>query len=155
MPYTNSVLICPVFDARRSQVYAAAFRRNSRYYSDCCVPVKGKLAEVRTIVPAGAYALDEYLELLQEAAWDGDTLFFLGDGSRKFEEKIRLALGSPCCGEGPGIQVEFAADEHYLQRADSVAVLGAKLFSEGKVSDCFTAQPDYLRAAEPDRKKQI
>ena len=155
MPYTNSTLICPVFDARRSQVYAAAFRRNTEHYSDCCVPLRGKPVEVRTIVPAGAYALDEYLELLQDAAWDGDTLFFLGDGSRRFEEVIRLFLDNPCCGEGPGIKVEFAAEEHYLQRADSVAVLGAKLFSEGKIKDCFTAQPDYLRAAEPDRKKTL
>ena len=153
MPYTNSTLICPVFDARRSQVYAAAFRRNNSSFSDCCVPMRGSSSKVRTIVPAGAYALDEYLELLQEAAWDGDTLFFLGDGSRRFEEEIRLALGSPCCGEGPSIAVEFAADEHYLQRADSVAVLGAQIFSEGKTADCFTAKPDYLRAAEPDRKK--
>ena len=50
--------------------------------------------------------------------------------------------------------VGFAADEHYLQRADSVAVLGAKLFEKGIVKDCFTAQPNYLRAAEPDRKKE-
>ena len=154
MPYTRNTLICPVFDARRSQVYAAAFRRMGDLKSDCCVPVQGGEQEVRTIVPEGAYALDEYLELLQEAAWDGDTLFFLGDGSRKFEEQIRTFLEGPCCGEGPGINVEFAADEHYLQRADSVAVLGARLFAEGKVKDCFTAQPNYLRAAEPDRKKK-
>ena len=153
MPYTNSTLICPVFDARRSQVYAAAFRRNKDYYNDCCVPMKGNQSLVKTVVPAGAYALDEYLDMLREAAWDGDTLFFLGDGSRKFEEAIRLALDSPCCGEGPGVKVEFAAEEHYLQRADSVAELGAKLFEEGKTADCFSAKPDYLRAAEPDRKK--
>lgn len=154
MPYTNSVLICPVFDARRSQVYAAAFRRAAGQADSCCVPMKGKEPEVRTIVPEGAYALEEYLELLAEAAWDGDTLFFLGDGSRKFEEQIRTCLDGPCCGEGPSCSVEFAADEHYLQRADSVAVLGAKLFAEGKIKDCFTAQPNYLRAAEPDRKKK-
>ena len=154
MPYTQSTLICPVFDARRSQVYAAAFRRTAGLEDSCCVPSVGKMPEVRTIVPEGAYALDEYLQLLSDAAWDGDTLFFLGDGSRRFEEQIRQALEAPCCGEGPAIELEFASDEDYLQSAGSVAVLAAKLFEEGKLKDCYSAQPNYLRAAEPDRKKE-
>ena len=154
LPFTHSTLICPVFDARRSQVYAAAFRRTAGSEDSCCVPMDVKIPEVRTIVPEGAYALDEYLQLLQDAAWDGDTLLFFGDGSRRFEEDISAALDSPCCGEGPAIEVAFAEDEYYLQRADYVAVLAAKLFEEGKFADCFSAQPNYLRAAEPDRKKE-
>ncbi|MBR5734667.1 MAG: tRNA (adenosine(37)-N6)-threonylcarbamoyltransferase complex dimerization subunit type 1 TsaB [Desulfovibrionaceae bacterium] len=152
MPYTGSTLICPVFDARRSQVYAAAFRRTGAMSEWHSAVLEGR-GSVQTVVPEGAYALEEYLELLQDAARDGDTLFFLGDGSRRFEEQIRIFLEGPCCGEGPSYCVEFAADEDYLQRADSVAVLGARLFEQGCVKDCFTAQPNYLRAAEPDRKK--
>jgi tRNA threonylcarbamoyladenosine biosynthesis protein TsaB len=135
-PYTRTTLVCPMFDARRSQVYAAAFRLKD------------------AVVPEGAYALEEYLDMVREAAREGDTLLFLGDGSRKFAEQIRTYLEGPCCGEGPAFAVEFADDEHYLQRADSIAVLGAKLFGEGKVKDCYTAQPNYLRAAEPDRQKK-
>ena len=153
MPYTATTLICPLFDARRSQVYAAAFRRTgamARTYS--AVPEDGGKVEV--VVPEGAYALEEYLDLVREAAREGDTLFFLGDGSRKFEEQIRTNLEGPCCGEGPAFGVEFAAEEHYLQRADSVAVLAARLFKEGRLKDCYSAQPNYLRAAEPDRQKK-
>ena len=153
LPFTRTTLICPVFDARRSQVYAAAFRRDPGAGASCCVPQK-EISEVKTVVPEGAYALDEYLELLKEAAWDGDTLLFFGDGSVRFEDEIRAALEAPCCGEGPAVAVEFVSEEYYLQRADNVAVLGAKLFAEGKTKDCFTAQPNYLRAAEPDRKKE-
>ena len=153
MPYTHSTLICPLFDARRSQVYAAAYRRSAEWFGSCCVP-SANGPELKTVVPEGAYALDEYLSLLEQAAWDGDTLFFLGDGSRKFAEQIRMFLEAPCCGEGVNVKVEFAADGHYLQRADSVAVLAAKLFKEGKVKDCYSAQPNYLRAAEPDRQKK-
>ena len=153
MPYTHSTLICPLFDARRSQVYAAAYRRSAEWEDRCCVP-SANGPELKTVVPEGAYALDEYLSLLEQAAWDGDTLFFLGDGSRKFEDRIRTCLEAPCCGESVNVSVEFAADEHYLQRADSVAVLAAKLFEEGKVKDCYTARPNYLRAAEPDRQKK-
>ncbi|MBO4862247.1 MAG: tRNA (adenosine(37)-N6)-threonylcarbamoyltransferase complex dimerization subunit type 1 TsaB [Firmicutes bacterium] len=136
MPYNRTTLVCPLFDARRSQVYAAAFRLKD------------------TVVPEGAYALEEYLDLVREAAREGDTLLFFGDGSRKFEEQIRASLEGPCCGEGPAFAVEFADDGHYLQRADSVAALGAKLFEAGRVKDCYTAQPNYLRAAEPDRQKK-
>lgn len=135
-PYTRTTLVCPLFDARRSQVYAAAFRLKE------------------TVVPEGAYALEDYLDMVREAAREGDTLLFLGDGSRKFEERIRTYLEGPCCGEGPAFAVAFADDEHYLQRADSIAVLGAVLFEEGKVKDCYTARPNYLRAAEPDRQKK-
>ncbi|MBQ3931770.1 MAG: hypothetical protein II725_05790, partial [Firmicutes bacterium] len=71
-----------------------------------------------------------------------------------FEEQIRIYLEGPCCGEGPAFGVEFAAEEHYLQRADSVAVLAARLFKEGRLKDCYSAQPNYLRAAEPDRQKK-
>jgi len=153
MPCSHSTLICPVFDARRSQVYAAAYRRSGEFMDLCCAAV-GKEAEVRAVVPEGAYGLDEYLDMLAQAAWDGDTLFFLGDGSRRFEEQIRMDLGGPCCGEAPSIEVRFADDEHYLQRADSTAVLGAKLFAQGQAKDCYSAQPNYLRAAEPDRQKK-
>ena len=135
-PYTRTTLVCPLFDARRSQVYAAAFRQKD------------------TAVPEGAYALEEYLDLVREAAREGDTLLFFGDGSRKFEDQIRTYLEGPCCGEGPAFAVEFADDGHYLQRADSIAALGAKLFKDGRVKDCYTAQPNYLRAAEPDRQKK-
>ena len=145
MPYNATTLICPLFDARRSQVYAAAFRRTGA--AECG-------GEVRTVVHEGAYALEEYLDLLRDAAREGDTLFFLGDGSRKFEEQIRTHLEGPCCGEGPAFAIEFAAEEHYLQRADSVAALAAKLYEEGRLKDCYTAQPNYLRAAEPDRQKK-
>ena len=154
IPFTRSTLICPVFDARRSQVYAAAFRKMSGLEDSCCVPSAGNITEVRTIVPEGAYGLDEYLQLLSDAAWDGDTLLFFGDGSRKFEEQICAALEAPCCGEGPAVEVAFAEDDYYLQRADNVAMLAAKLLAEGKVKDCYSAQPNYLRAAEPDRKKE-
>ena len=145
LPFTRSTLICPVFDARRSQVYAGAYRR---------LDSVNNAPEVLAEVEEGAYALDEYLDKLKEAAREGDTLLFFGDGSRKFEEQICLALEGPCCGEAPAVEVAFAEDGYYLQKADSVARLGANLFAEGKVKDCFSAQPNYLRAAEPDRKKE-
>ena len=154
LPFSSNTVICPVFDARRSQVYAAAFRRGIDQQEICCVPMEGKEPEVRTLIPEGAYALDEYLEKLQDAAWDGDTLLFFGDGSRRFEDRIEEVLSGTCCGEGVNVEVRFAEDEYYLQSAENVARLAAKLFAEGKLKDCYTAQPNYLRAAEPDRKKE-
>ncbi|MBR5730980.1 MAG: tRNA (adenosine(37)-N6)-threonylcarbamoyltransferase complex dimerization subunit type 1 TsaB [Firmicutes bacterium] len=153
LPFARSTVICPVFDARRSQVYAAAYRRLPESGTECCAAVMPQ-KDIKTLVPEGAYALEEYLELLREAAWEGDTLLFFGDGSRKFEEEICGFLEGPCCGEAPGTEVAFAEDEYYLQSADNTARLAARLFEEGRIKDCYTARPNYLRAAEPDRQRK-
>ena len=64
-------LICPVFDARRSQVYAGAYR-----WTD------GKIEE---IVEGAAYALDEFLEKTAEA---GLPRMFFGDGIKAYADKF-------------------------------------------------------------------
>ena len=80
-------LICPVFDARRSQVFAAAYK-----WTD------GKIEE---IVPGAAYALDEFLE---KTAAEGLPRMFFGDGVKAYAdrfaedeiapEEIRLQMAS-------------------------------------------------------------
>ncbi len=60
-------LICPVFDARRNQVYAGAYRW-----------ANGKIEEV---VPGAPYAIDTFLEQVEEAS--GQPLFF-GDGTAAY-----------------------------------------------------------------------
>lgn len=64
-------LICPVFDARRSQVYAGAYKW-----------VDGKIEEV---IKGAAYSLDEFLE--QTAVLNLPRMFF-GDGISAYSEKF-------------------------------------------------------------------
>lgn len=64
-------LICPVFDARRSQVYAGAYRW-----------IDGKIEEV---VPGAAYSLDEFMEKTEKA---GVPRMFFGDGIKAYEDRF-------------------------------------------------------------------
>lgn len=122
-------VICPVLDARRSQVYAAAYRCHW-----------GELTE---ILPEGAYSPEE----VAEAVAGMGPVFFLGDGiyieeiRRVFEEKV-------------GMDAFFSHEERRVQRAEAVAVIGKELFLEGRAVSYAAAQPVYLRKSEAERKRE-
>lgn len=61
----EDVLVCPVFNARRNQIYGGAYK------------------EGKEIVAAGAYDLDEFLSMLS-----GGKYRFIGDGVGAYGEKI-------------------------------------------------------------------
>ncbi len=124
----GDVIIAPVFDARRSQVYAGAFRPSSQGF--------------KVLVPGAPYALDEYLSLLQKAAGKKPVAFY-GDGADKFEEEL-AAFPLPH---------SIAPEAERYQTAENCAVLAQLLFEKGELSDCYSAEPDYMRAAEPDRQR--
>lgn len=65
-------LICPVFDARRSQVFAGAYKWND-----------GKIEE---IITGAAYALDDFLAKTEEA---GLPRMFFGDGIKAYPDSFR------------------------------------------------------------------
>jgi len=123
---SKDAALCGVFDAKRHQIYGGAYHP----FSD------------EPIIPDGAYDLDEYLDLLRSAKDKFGKAFFFGDGIKAYEEGLKAC----------GFDFAFAPEEKRMQTAEGVALLGAKLFEEGKTADCFTAQPEYLRAAEAERK---
>ena len=122
----ENAALCGVFDAKRHQIYGGAYHP----FSD------------EAIIPDGAYDLDDYLRLLSSAHEKFSKAVFFGDGTKVYEEGLRAC----------GFDFEFAPEENLMQSAEGVAVLGAKLLKEAKTKDCFTAQPEYLRAAEAERK---
>lgn len=124
----DEIAYCPVFDAKREQIYGSAYR----YMND------------EPIIEDGAYDLSEYLEKLLDALRKTELkkVCFFGDGIKVYKEKLD----------------EFEFDHFFAQEGDvfqtalGCARLGAKLLEEGKTVDCYTAQPEYLRAAEAERK---
>lgn len=62
----GGTMVCPLLDARRSQVYAGAYRFG------------------QTVISGGPYMLDEFLEMLEEE----DDLRFVGDGVSAYEDRI-------------------------------------------------------------------
>lgn len=121
-------LICPVFDARRSQVYAAAYP----YGSDAAV------------IEGAPYALPDYLSLLQDSSVNYDEVIFFGDGSHAYHDML----------DGCKKEHRFAPEEDCYQLAANDARLAMKLFAEGKTCSCYDCEPNYMREAEAERKRR-
>lgn len=62
----GDVTVCPMLDARRSQVYAGAYR------------------DMEEIITGGPYMLDEFMEMLKPE----DNLLFVGDGVTRYKDAI-------------------------------------------------------------------
>ncbi len=118
-------LICPVFDARRNQVYAGAFR-----WAD---------GRIETVTDPGAYMIDEFLESLQEA---GGRHMFFGDGIRVYGERIFEA--EP--------EALLAPEPVRLQRASSVAAMALDIYNREGTQAYGSLLPLYMRKAEAERK---
>ena len=126
-------VICPIFDARRSQVYGGAYQWDG----------DGGAGEV---VPGGAYDLGELLVKLEAVT---DEITFFGDGIAVYGEQIMKWQDSSF---NNNIRVLFAEDDIRLQKASSVARLALDIFlADGKKS-LYDLKPVYMRKAEAERK---
>ena len=118
--------VCPVMDARRSQVYNALFYVNH-----------GMLNRVTDDRAVSLEQLKQELLLLQE------PVFLVGDGSI-LTYKILSA-------EIPGLVLP---PEHRMhQRADGVALLAAQKIAAGEPGDGAALVPNYLRLSQAERER--
>lgn len=127
-------VVCPIFDARRSQVYGGAYQWTGE-------------AEYRVVVEGAAYDLRQLLEKLEAAAIDEITFF--GDGIAPYKDQILKWQDSSL---NNNIRVLFAEDDVKLQKASSVARLALENFKAGKVKSLYDLKPVYMRKAEAERK---
>ncbi len=120
--------ICPILDARRSQVYGGGYVLQNGY------PIEA--------FKGGAYTVEDFLEKTDEC----DRILLLGDGTDAYGEKIAEARREK------GKFTEFAPESIRYQDAVTVGRLGAKLLQEGKGLSYQELLPDYMRQAEAERK---
>lgn len=121
-------LICPMMDARRSQVYTGLYR------------FRGE--EFQVVLPQRAEALEEMTACLNEM---GEPVILLGDGASAYEEKLKELLQVPW----------ILAPAHLnRQRAGAVAALGAKYFAEGRTETAWEHKPEYLRLSQAERERR-
>lgn len=125
--YGVQQLICPIMDARRSQVYTGIYR----FEGDTFVTVKAQ----RPVV------LDE---LAGELNALGEPVVFLGDGVPVYREKIRELLAVP---------YRFAPAHVNRQRAAAVAALGLQYAAQGRYETAAEHAPDYLRLSQAERER--
>ena len=118
--------VCPVMDARRSQVYNALFYVN-----------QGTVERIRD---DRAIALSDLAEELKTL--DG-PIFLVGDGS---DLTFRTLSGE--------ISNLILPTEHRKhQRATGVAILAVKKAEAGEAGDGAALQPNYLRLSQAERER--
>lgn len=119
-------LICPIMDARRSQVYTGIYHNEN---------------EFEIVEPQMAIAVQELILKLNQY---GEKVTFLGDGVPVYKELLAKGLT---------VEYHFAPAHVNRQRAASVGVLGLKYLSEGKIETAREHQPEYLRVSQAERER--
>ena len=118
--------ICPVMDARRSQVYNALFYVNSG--------VLERVSEDRAI------ALNDLAEELKSLK---EPIFLVGDGSNLTYSTLKDSI--------PALVLP---PEHRMhQRASGVALAAAKKIAAGDPGDAAAMVPNYLRLSQAERER--
>lgn len=128
----ENVVLCPIFDARRNQVYGGAYQW-----------IRGAdgVLQCEEKIVADAYELEGLLTSLMPYP----RIRFFGDGIDAYQEEIIRWAGDEK-------QIEFAQGDERIQRATPVAKLAYVLYKQGVTKSFFDLKPVYLRKAEAERK---
>ena len=129
--YGVEKIICPIMDARRSQVYTGIYtfeRKDDKYVL--------KVLKEQCAVP-----MEEMIACLNEI---GKEVVYLGDGVPVFKEMIAEKMQVP---------YSFAPAQMNRQRAASVAVLAAEYYAQGKIQTAAEHEPEYLRMSQAERER--
>ena len=119
-------IVCPVMDARRSQVYNALFYVNQG--------VVERRSEDRAI------ALSDLAEALQQL--DG-PIYLVGDGSNLTFNTL-----------SPQLPNLILPPEHRMhQRAVGVGLLALEMIAAGDPGDASSMMPNYLRLSQAERER--
>ena len=118
-------VICPILDARRNQVYTAAFSGD------------GSLTR---LTDDRAMALDTLLDELE-----GRKVLFLGDGVLTYRDAIAERMGD---------LAKFADAGSLLNSAASVAYVGGKMFERGETVSYSELIPNYIRLSQAERERK-
>jgi tRNA threonylcarbamoyladenosine biosynthesis protein TsaB len=125
LPYCRGI-ICPIMDARRSQVYTALYKWDEGSF--------------HKLMPHCAIALSDLLEELKKRE---ERVVFLGDGVPVHRETLQKALGDKAC---------FAPKSADRQRASSIAELALQALKRGEGQEGETFVPFYLRKSQAERE---
>ena len=118
--WTNGI-ICPLLDARRSEVYGAIFEGGTewqRHSEDLCL------------------SLDAFLDRLDTHISPDRAINFVGDGLLTYGDAIRERLGEKAC---------FADAIFNVPRGATIAYLGVQCLQHGEGDSYWTLVPNYVR----------
>lgn len=129
--YGTDRLVCPVMDARRSQVYTGIYEFREE---------KGRLL-LKKHLDQCAIGISDLITKLNGMQRE---VIFLGDGVPVYREKIETECKVPYL---------FAPLQMNRQRAASVAALGEVLYEQGKYETAAAHAPVYLRMSQAERER--
>ena len=133
--YGTDKLVCPIMDARRSQVYTGLYEF-TRTQAD---PDAGY--ELHVIREQCAVMIDEIAALCNA---QNREVIFLGDGVPVFRDRLKELLLVP---------YTFAPAHRRMQSAAALGVYAAELWKQGKYQTAAEHQPDYLRLSQAERER--
>ena len=117
----TSGTICPLLDARRSEIYGAIFQGGTewqRLSEDLCL------------------SIDAFLDRLDTHASPNCLINFIGDGLSTYGDAVREKLGE---------KADFADAIFNVPRGATIAHLGAQRLHNGDIDDYWTLVPNYVR----------
>ena len=118
--WSNSI-ICPLLDARRSEIYGAIFEGNTKWQrlsEDLCLPI------------------GDFLERIKADTTSDCTFNFVGDGLETYRDVVRENLGE---------RVLFADSIFNVPRGATVAYLGTQRLQQGDCDNYWSLVPNYVR----------
>ena len=147
-------IICPIMDARRSEVYSAAYvfeevhggAEASGSAGGTAGADAGKnVLAIKTVLDENAGPVEELTDRLDKIIADGGYkgVIFMGDGVPPYKELIAGRMRS---------EFSFAPEFLSRQRAAAVAAYGMKMFKQGRVVPADEHVPVYLRVSQAERE---
>lgn len=135
--YGSDSYICPIMDARRSEVYTGVFTFET-VSNDVDKNFTYKFKTIMEPVPLG---IEELIDRLIEL---GRDVIFTGDGIDVYRDIIASKMTVP---------YTFASAIANRQRAGSVALLALDMVKDGKIVSADDSAPVYLRLSQAERER--
>ncbi|MCM1065605.1 MAG: tRNA (adenosine(37)-N6)-threonylcarbamoyltransferase complex dimerization subunit type 1 TsaB [Eubacterium sp.] len=125
-------LVCPLMDARRDQVYTAAYEFQA----------EGEDFRLLTVIGQMPIDIEEMIRKLNGLERE---VIFLGDGLPVYLSVIKEHIKVP---------FRLAPAGCNRQRAANVAALGAVYYAQGKTVEAAMHRPVYLRKSQAEREAE-
>ena len=134
--YGTDKLICPIMDARRSQVYTGLYEFGKDGEES---PLSYTL---HILKEQCAVSIEEIAGCCNEL---GREVVFLGDGVPVFADRLRSLMKVP---------YSFAPAHKRMQSAAAVGVYAGILYQKGIFESAAEHQPEYLRLSQAERERK-
>lgn len=126
---TSKAIICPIIDARNSQVFTALYKFTN-----------GKLEKLTDYLGTHINELVDIIRSMQ------GEIILLGDACTLHKDFFAAQLGD---------RLSIAPPNTALAKASSVAMLARNAFIEGKLESCYDMVPFYLRKSQAEREREM